>query len=76
MLELGRGALSKMSIQLGDQAQYSFRLNDTLVPVNPLIGKTIRLEYLGAIPLWKDWRGSSGLPRKMKMNCKGGCSTT
>jgi hypothetical protein len=49
MLELGRGALSKMSIQLGDQAQYSFRLNDTLVPVNPLIGKTIRLEYLGAI---------------------------
>lgn len=49
MLELGRGALSKMSIQLGVQAQYSFRLNDDLVPVNPLIGKTLRLEYLGAI---------------------------
>ncbi|KJS72868.1 MAG: hypothetical protein JL55_25875, partial [Pseudomonas sp. BICA1-14] len=49
MLELGRGALSKMSIQLGAPAQYSFRLNDELVPVNPLIGKTLRLEYLGAI---------------------------
>ncbi|MFL9812509.1 DUF2797 domain-containing protein [Stutzerimonas sp. VN223-3] len=49
MLELGRGALSKMSVQLGALAQYSFRLNDDLVPVNPLIGKTLRLEYLGAI---------------------------
>ena len=49
MLELGRGALSKMSVQLGAPAQYSFRLDDALVPVNPLIGKTLRLEYLGAI---------------------------
>ena len=49
MQELGRGALSKMSVQLGLPAQYSFRLDDTLVPVNPLIGKTLRLEYLGAI---------------------------
>lgn len=29
--------------------QYSFRLGDSLVPVNPLIGQAIRLEYLGAI---------------------------
>lgn len=29
--------------------QYSFRLGDTLVPVNPLIGKPLRLHYLGAI---------------------------
>ena len=49
MVELGRGALSKMSVQLGEPAQYSFRLNDELVPVNPLVGKTVRLEYLGAI---------------------------
>lgn len=49
MFELGRGALSKMSVQLGVPAQYSFRLGDTQVPVNPLIGKTLRLEYLGAI---------------------------
>ncbi len=38
-----------MSVQLGAPAQYSFRLDDALVPVNPLIGKTLRLEYLGAI---------------------------
>lgn len=49
MFELGRGALSKMSVQLGVPAQYSFRLGNTQVPVNPLIGKTLRLEYLGAI---------------------------
>lgn len=29
--------------------QYSFRLDETQVPVNPLIGQSIRLEYLGAI---------------------------
>ena len=51
MIELGRGALDKMSVQLerGVPAQYAFRLNDALVPVNPLLGKTLRLEYLGAI---------------------------
>ena len=49
MQELGRGALSKMAVQLGAPAQYSFRLDDAFVPVNPLIGKTLRLEYLGAI---------------------------
>jgi len=50
MLELGRGALSKMSAQLGDPVvQYAFRLGDELVSVNPLLGKRIRLEYLGGI---------------------------
>ncbi len=29
--------------------QYSFRLGETQVPVNPLIGQRLRLEYLGAI---------------------------
>lgn len=29
--------------------QYSFRLGEEQVPVNPLIGSTVRLEYLGAI---------------------------
>lgn len=29
--------------------QYSFRLGEAQVAVNPLIGKTLRLEYLGAI---------------------------
>jgi hypothetical protein len=29
--------------------QYAFRLGDSEVPVNPLLGTTVRLEYLGAI---------------------------
>lgn len=49
MNELGRGALSKMAVRLGDTAQYAFRLDEQEVPVNPLLGKHIRLEYLGAI---------------------------
>jgi hypothetical protein len=49
MNELGRGALSKMTIRLGETAQYAFRLDETEIPVNPLLGKRIRLEFLGAI---------------------------
>ncbi|WP_178119582.1 DUF2797 domain-containing protein [Pseudomonas sp. SCB32] len=49
MVELGRGALSKMSARLESPVQYAFRLGETEVPVNPLIGKTLRLEYLGEI---------------------------
>ncbi len=50
MIEIGRGSISKMSARLeGSQVQYGFRLGDIEVPVNPLIGQTLRLEYLGAI---------------------------
>ncbi|HSX70498.1 MAG TPA: DUF2797 domain-containing protein [Pseudomonas sp.] len=49
MVELARGSLSKMKAQLAAPVQYAFRLGDEEVPVNPLIGKTLRLEYLGAI---------------------------
>ncbi|MCP8631713.1 DUF2797 domain-containing protein [Pseudomonas mosselii] len=50
MIELARGSLSKMAVRLdAPVVQYSFRLDDTEVPVNPLIGQAIRLEYLGAI---------------------------
>ncbi|MGJ7474771.1 DUF2797 domain-containing protein [Pseudomonas fulva] len=50
MIELARGSLSKMAVSLADPVvQYSFRLGDTQVPVNPLIGKPLRLQYLGAI---------------------------
>ena len=50
MIEIGRGAISKMSARLDASAvQYAFRLGDAEVPVNPLIGSTLRLEYLGAI---------------------------
>ncbi|CAD5109779.1 DUF2797 domain-containing protein [Zestomonas carbonaria] len=49
MVELARGALSKMAAQLEAPVQYAFRLGDDQVPVNPLIGQRVRLEYLGAI---------------------------
>ncbi|MNF54887.1 hypothetical protein D3C84_363300 [compost metagenome] len=50
MIEIGRGSISKMSARLdGAQVQYSFRLGDAELPVNPLIGQALRLEYLGAI---------------------------
>lgn len=49
MVEIGRGALDKMSARLESPVQYAFRLGDSQVPVNPLIGKTVRLEYLGEI---------------------------
>lgn len=49
MTELGRGALSKMAVRLGDTAQYAIRLDEQEVPINPLLGKRLRLEYLGAI---------------------------
>lgn len=49
MEELGRGALSKMSARLESPVQYAFRLGEAEIAVNPLIGKTLRLEYLGAI---------------------------
>jgi hypothetical protein len=49
MFELGRGSLSKMKAHLEAPVQYAFRLGDEEVPVNPLVGKSLRLEYLGAI---------------------------
>lgn len=49
MQEVGRGALDKMSARLESPVQYAFRLGEAQVPVNPLIGKTVRLEYLGEI---------------------------
>ncbi|ANC82729.1 DUF2797 domain-containing protein [Pseudomonas putida] len=50
MIELARGSLSKMAVSLqAPVVQYSFRLDGTQVPVNPMIGQRLRLEYLGAI---------------------------
>ena len=50
MIEIGRGAISKMSARLeSPTVQYAFRLGDTELPVNPLIGTRLRLEYLGEI---------------------------
>jgi hypothetical protein len=49
MMELARGTLEKMRVHLDKPVQYAFRLGEAEIPVNPLIGKHIRLEYLGAI---------------------------
>lgn len=49
MIELGRGALTKMAVRLDNPVQYALRLDDAEVAVNPLLGKTLRLEFLGAI---------------------------
>ena len=48
-----QGNLAKMQTSLplaaGDEVQYNLPLSDHLVAMNPLIGKTIRLEYKGQI---------------------------
>ena len=49
MLELGRGALSKMSTRLAQPVQYSLRLGEQDLDLNALLGQGVRLEYLGAI---------------------------
>ncbi|WNW14143.1 DUF2797 domain-containing protein [Pseudomonas sp. DTU_2021_1001937_2_SI_NGA_ILE_001] len=51
MIELGRGSVNKMAARQSDapHVQYAFRLGDAEIPVNPLIGQSLRLEYLGAI---------------------------
>ena len=49
MLELGRGALSKMSTRLEQPVQYSLRLGEQDLHLNALLGQGVRLEYLGAI---------------------------
>lgn len=49
MIELGRGAVSKMQIALDAPAQYSFRLGDEQYGLNQFIGQSLRLEFLGAI---------------------------
>lgn len=50
MVELGRGALSKMPATLdGTQACYRMQLGDAHWSMNELIGRSVRLEYLGSI---------------------------
>lgn len=47
--ELARGALSKMQIELAAPAQYRLQLGEQSIDLNALIGRQLRLEYLGAI---------------------------
>jgi hypothetical protein len=43
------GHLAKMQVELSEQVQYFLPLDDHREPLNTLIGKPIRLEYLGDI---------------------------
>jgi len=43
------GHLSKMQVQLAEQVQYLLTLDDQRLPLNQLLGKPVRLEYLGDI---------------------------
>ena len=43
------GHLAKMQVELSQQVQYFLPLDDHREPLNSLLGKTIRLEYLGDI---------------------------
>ena len=50
MEEIARGALSKMTARLESNAPVQYAcLDDREVAVNPLIGRPLRLEYLGSI---------------------------
>jgi hypothetical protein len=49
MALLGQGALRKMSARLESPVSYAFCLDDQQVPVNPLIGQRLSIEFLGAI---------------------------
>lgn len=49
MQEIARGALSKMAVRLEAPVQYGLRLGEQEIPLNPLLGQRIRLDYLGAI---------------------------
>ena len=43
------GNSRKMKAELGETIQYTLRLGDTEQPMNQLLGKTVRFEYLSQI---------------------------
>jgi len=43
------GALRKMETALADPVQYTLRVDDDSLPLNPLLGQTVQLEYQGEI---------------------------
>ena len=45
----GEGSIRKMLGTLDDTVQYALPLGDQTLPLNELLGRTIRLEALGAI---------------------------
>lgn len=49
MALLGQGALHKMHARLDAPVNYAFRLDEQELPVNPLLGQRLSIEFLGAI---------------------------
>jgi len=49
MALLGQGALRKMSARLDSPVSYAFCLDEQELPVNPLLGQRLSIEFLGAI---------------------------
>lgn len=49
MTELASGALRKMKTELLKPVQYALPLGDEAIPLNQFLGKSISLEFLGAI---------------------------
>lgn len=48
-MELGAGPLDKMRVDPGDPVAYRLPLGAQEIPLNPLLGETLRLEFLGLI---------------------------
>ncbi len=48
-MELGCGPLDKLRSELGAPVAYALPLGDADVPLAPLIGRTLRLEFIGTI---------------------------
>jgi hypothetical protein len=46
---LGEGPVRKMEIRPGAPAEYALPLGDTLVPMNALLGRELRLDYRGRV---------------------------
>ncbi len=49
MALLAQGALHKMQVDTGDPVQYRLVVGEKQIPLNPLLGKPIRLDYSGVI---------------------------
>ena len=43
MALLGQGAMRKMHVELNAPVQYAFRLDEQLLPVNPLLGQHLQI---------------------------------
>ena len=49
MTEITQGGIRKMVTQIDDTVTYRLPIGDDLIHMNPLIGGTIKLQYLGEI---------------------------